>query len=373
MAIQPLECELLSLLGGDEKARIVARYCGFDGLGGTTLQTVGVEFGITAERVRQIVGEVVRRRRQLLPPAPALARAISFIADQTPGSADDIELKLQSSALSFLPFRIEGILRAAELFGKTAPFSLTATLHSRLVHSLSPQSLDAIIRVARRAIERRGLATIKAVSAELLEAAPEAAGSRLIVDVLTGANDFRWLDQSSEWFWLPAVARNPVVRRIRKILSVANPIRFPELYAGVARESRLRSDSPAPAVLQELCRQIPGVRVAGEYIEAVPRIDPHQILGELEEAIVDVLVEHGGMMRRADLAAVCLQRGLNRSSFYSALTHSPVTAPCPGGLLGLIGTAIAPGCPPSLAPNQRSKYLHAKARAHTISLRKWMQ
>jgi len=184
VAIQPLEFELLKLLGGDEKARIAARYCGFDGLGGTTLQAAGAEFGITAERVRQIVGEVVRRRGRNLPPAPTLGQAIAFISGHIPGIADGIEGKLQSAGLSSGPFRIEGILRAAELFGQTVPFGLTETQRTRLVHSLSPQSLDTIVRVARRTIERRGLATIEFLSAELRETAPEASDSRLIVNVL---------------------------------------------------------------------------------------------------------------------------------------------------------------------------------------------
>src|SRR5215467_3804712 len=50
-----LERELLDLLGGGRDARIAARYHGFDGRGGETLQSVGNAFGITRERVRQIV------------------------------------------------------------------------------------------------------------------------------------------------------------------------------------------------------------------------------------------------------------------------------------------------------------------------------
>jgi len=371
--MQPLESELLSLLGGDEKARIVARYCGFDGLGGATLQAVGAEFGITAERVRQIVGEVVRRRAHDLSPAPILKKALAFIAAHTPGFAGDIERELASAGLSTRPFRIEGIIRAAELFAGTVPFSLTETEKARLVHSLSPQALDAIIKVARRAVERRGLATLDTVSAELREVAPEAAASRLIADVLNGAENIRWLDVSAGWFWLPDVPRNPLVRRVRKILSVANPVRAAELCAGVARESSLRSYSPPTAVLLELCRQIPGLRVCGESIQADPGISPHEVLGELEEAIVDILASHGGVMRRADLCTICRERGLKRSSFYSALSHSPVIAPYPAGLLGLIGTEIAPRSLPGQDGKQRSKYLHSKARAHALSFHKLMQ
>ena len=50
-----LETELHDLLGAGRNARIAARYYGFDGRGGGSLQTVGNEIGLTRERVRQIV------------------------------------------------------------------------------------------------------------------------------------------------------------------------------------------------------------------------------------------------------------------------------------------------------------------------------
>src|SRR6266853_6100984 len=50
-----LERELRDLLGAGRNARITARYYGFDGRGGGSLQTVGNEIGLTRERVRQIV------------------------------------------------------------------------------------------------------------------------------------------------------------------------------------------------------------------------------------------------------------------------------------------------------------------------------
>ena len=48
-----LERELCDLLGTGRKARIAARYYGFDGRGGGSLQSVGNEIGLTRERVRK--------------------------------------------------------------------------------------------------------------------------------------------------------------------------------------------------------------------------------------------------------------------------------------------------------------------------------
>ena len=51
-----LERELLRLLGTGRNARIAARCIGFDGRGGESFQRVGKSFGLTRERIRQIVG-----------------------------------------------------------------------------------------------------------------------------------------------------------------------------------------------------------------------------------------------------------------------------------------------------------------------------
>jgi hypothetical protein len=368
MASLLLESELLTLLGGDDKARAMARYCGFDGLGGATLQVVGSEFAITGERVRQILGEVVKRGASVCPQAPVLGRTLDFIAQCIPGFAHEIESKLQAAGLSATPFRIEGIIRAAELFDREPPFSVTEASKGRLVHGLSMQSLDAVVRAARRTVVRRGVTTIQAVAADLRDAVPESIDGRLIASVLAAGTDIRWLDRASEWFWLPDVPRNPLVRRIRKILSVANPVRFSELYAGIAREYRLQSLSPPAEVLVELCRQAPGVQVESDWIKAEPAIDPQEVLSELEQAIVDVLIANGRVMRRAELASVCIQRGLNRASFYSSLSQSPVIASYASELVGVIGTEMTTGPAQNICTRRRSKYLHTHARAHALTL-----
>jgi hypothetical protein len=42
-----LETELVGLLGTGRNGRIAARYYGFDGRGGGSLQSIGNEFGLT--------------------------------------------------------------------------------------------------------------------------------------------------------------------------------------------------------------------------------------------------------------------------------------------------------------------------------------
>jgi hypothetical protein len=70
-----LERELPNLLGRGRDAQIVARYYGFDGLGGGTLRSVGNEFGLTRERVRQVAAAASRRFSGGRPFAPTLDKS----------------------------------------------------------------------------------------------------------------------------------------------------------------------------------------------------------------------------------------------------------------------------------------------------------
>ena len=110
-----LERELRELLGTGRNAGIAARYYGFDGRGGGSLQTVGNEIGLSRERVRQIVtatSEWVRTRR---PVSPTLDRTIAFVVDRIPAAAGEIEAELRSQRLTSGLFRLEGVVKAAEL------------------------------------------------------------------------------------------------------------------------------------------------------------------------------------------------------------------------------------------------------------------
>src|SRR6202022_3468231 len=94
-----LERELRDLLGTGRKARIAARYYGFDGRGGGTLQSVGNEIGVTRERVRQIVSAASQWLSTGRPVSPMLDRTIAFVAARMPAAAAEIEAELQFQRL----------------------------------------------------------------------------------------------------------------------------------------------------------------------------------------------------------------------------------------------------------------------------------
>src|ERR1700688_583168 len=104
--MQPLEKALFGVPVRDRNSSIVARHYGFDGRGGANFQRTGNEFGLTRERVRQIVSESDPGRQILPRGGPALDRVIAFISAHLPAAAAEVETKLQLAGLTLKPFRI---------------------------------------------------------------------------------------------------------------------------------------------------------------------------------------------------------------------------------------------------------------------------
>jgi hypothetical protein len=333
-----LEKELRDLLGPGRNARIAARYYGFDGRGGGSLQTVGNEIGLTRERVRQIVTVISERLNTGRPVSPALDRTIAFVIDHMPAAAGDIEAELRSQRLTLGLFRLEGVINAAELLGRRLPFSITEVKGERLVHARGIPSVVPIVRIARRVIARGGMATISDVVADVRKVEPSACDRNLVISALACLEGFHWLEQSAGWFWLSDNPNNRVLNRIRKILSIANPINISELRAGVARDYRMKGVSLPKRVLLEFCRQAPGLRVNDEAVKAQPAVSSDDVLSQVERDIIHILSDHDGTMAASEFKSVCLGMGVNRRTFYQNLVSSPVISRYAGGLYGLIGS-----------------------------------
>ncbi len=338
---QTLERELRNLLGTGRNALIAARYYGFDGRGGKSLQAVGNEIGVTRERARQIVTAAAEGVRACRPVSPTLDRTIAFVLDRIPAPAGEIEAELRSQRLTSGLFRLEGVIKAAELFGRRLPFSITEVKEERLVHARDIPSIDPIVRIARRVTSHWGIATISNVVAEMRRVSSSACDRKLVISALTCLGGFHWLEQSANWFWLSDNSDNPVLNRVRKILSIANPINISDVRAGIGRHYRIKKFSVPERVLLEFCQQAPGLRVQDKTVKAEPGVDPNDVLSQSETHMVQLLSEHGGIMATLEFKSACLGMGMNRQTFYRGLESSPIIVKHAGGLCGLIGIRLS--------------------------------
>jgi hypothetical protein len=137
-----LEDELRSLVASatapsktfptERNVTIVLWHTGLDGDGGGTFQEVGEFYGLTRERVRQICDRTYRALTRSDFPTPLLDRALKFVADLIPAAAEAMETGLQELALTSGKFRLEGLVRAAQLLRRTVDFHIETIAGERM-------------------------------------------------------------------------------------------------------------------------------------------------------------------------------------------------------------------------------------------------
>lgn len=348
--------ELIGDVGSERNRMIIARRFAWDGGEGATLQEVGDSLGITRERVRQVCDRLTKRLEGKLVFTPALDRALKFVSSHLPGAADEIESKFISEGLTKGEFRLEGVLSAAEMFGRNVPFIITKVGGKRLALAPDMENIAGVIsQASRRAIEHWGVSTVADVAARATERAGTSIDADLVIHVLSEKSDFRWLDESGGWFWLSSVPRNRLLNQIEKVLSVAERIDVTELRAGVSRHHRMKGVAPTKRVLLELCKQTSLYRVEGSTVIADPPLNWEETISDIEQFMVLTLKEHGPVMRRSEFEKLCIDLGINRVTFYAYLKYSPVIMKYAIGVYGLRGVQVLPGVIESLKPDFRQR------------------
>jgi hypothetical protein len=334
--VLPLEKALSDTSPKDRNTLIFDRHYGLDGKGGANFQRIGHEVGLTRERVRQIVGEFNGASHFKPEGIAALDAAVATIAAIIPAPAASIEKTLQAEGVTLRPFRLEGIVNAATLLGRAAPFHIRTLNRKRFaVGAGYPRFADVVTR-ARHRIRRHGMAPLTAC----LTSRPKSQNSQreveLIEAILSAQRDFRWLDQRTGWFWFTDTTRNRALSRIRKMLAVANPLTIDEISAGLAR---MKCPLAPPATLAEFCRQVPGLRVEGATVSADPAIEIDEVLNRTEQDIFRLLAAHDGCMSSSELIMRSKAMGVKRPTFYQCVTYSPIVARYNQGQYRLIGAA----------------------------------
>ncbi len=335
-----LETQLWSLtdgLGGDRDRRIIISHLGWDGKPPRTLEAVGQEHNVTRERVRQICTRI-EKVRSSKPFAPVLDRALKAAAGAAPTLAEEIERRLVQSRLTQTGFCIESLVAAAHELGRESRF-LVEMLHGHriVVPVNSGGSLERIDQLARGAIRHWGVATVEDVAAAT---DTTVFFTQKLLPFLPG---FKWLDESSGWFWIENTPRNSLLTQIRKILAASPCIDVSELRTGVGRHHRKKGFAPPRRVLLELCRQLPWCRVDGERIIAAAPLNPSEILSDSEQIILAVFKEHGPVIQRAKFEQLCLHVGMNHHSFWVFLSYCPLICRHATGVYGLRGAEVPVG------------------------------
>jgi hypothetical protein len=345
---RPLEAELAEIAERAEPGRtaqLAVRHWGWDGRGGATLEVTGRELGgITRERVRQLCDRMSRRLRRENAPAPALERALVLAAHAAPTTAHDLGRRLADDHISAQPFDPAGLLTAAAVLGRDATFALETVKGVNVVLPSPPDPasdtiavIAAVVDTARAVVRRSGAARVGEVTGRVAADLAVWVDDALVTAIVSEPDDFVWLERRTGWFFLPSVAKNAVVSRVAKVLSITGSVRLHDLHAGIRRDERMREFVMPEYILGELCERLPGVEVAGDLVVAAPRVRPEDVLETTELTLLHALVQAGGEADRHHLEHACLAAGMKLSSFNNRIAYSPIVTELGQGRYGLRG------------------------------------
>jgi hypothetical protein len=351
---QSLEAEfvqLLEVVRSERNRRLVARLLGWDGGGSCTLQVAGDEIGLTRERVRQVCARALQtlHGRQFV---PVLDSVLAYIRGHPNRAAADIEAELQSEGLTGGRFRLEGILKACEVFERASGF-ITENVGGELFVVTSVEVANVILKVARSMVCRWGALTISDLCSQISASKATKVEEEGVRRILQRHQDFRWLDEAGGWFWLAETPRNALATRLRKVLCVAPRISISELRAAISRDRRMQGVAPPRRVLLAYCEQLAWCHVDGQDVSVAQPLDPAEVLSQAERAVRDILRSHGEAMSVQALEALCLNAGISRPRFWQLALGSAVVCRYAPGIYGLVGAHLPPGLVERLAPRRR--------------------
>ena len=391
-----VETEIASALAAVLKAADVSRmesWIGLDQAAPPTFNSVGNLAKVTRQRIRQIVDKTKRRLAAVQLDMPRLHSAIDVLSRLHPWSESRARSLLVSERLAARTISINGLLRAAEVFGVPVPSSVEhARMAARseelaIVKKISNIS-KKISLAGRQAVIWWGCSTIDDVCAlinnagdaarasdkvrrgprthaenpphtarnpaaigEIMRPCRDPGDAAITTDVvretLMAQPSFHWLDEESGWFWFEDARDhgrgNPLLRKIDQILAVAPRVNLTVLRAGLARHWRMEGFAPPRRVLASLCRQLKDCRlVGGRTVVATRPRNPATVLTSIERAIVAVFRAHGPMLSSADAFRFCGEAGLREATITMALWSSPMIRRVAQGVYTLVGARVTP-------------------------------
>ena len=316
--------ELLKTSGvNDRDVAILERRMGWDGREAGSLQQIGDEFGITRERVRQLVSKV----RDHISPAyiPALERSIQLLQSEAPIPVDAARDLLVSHGLATVRLHPSAVRSAANAFGYEVGFDVIHEYGTDYVAVADSPDAGQILAAARRHAGKVGVSNVAEVQARL-----EADGVNVplaVIQRVIGSSP-RCSYLLDQWFWMPGIPpeRNRLRNVTRRILAVATELDLGTIRQGIRRLYSWRQIDlvPPTEVLRAFYNAHPEfVLTNRDTVASVEVLDYRAVLGDVERILVEVLAPRG-LMDRGELEAAVTGRGVNASTFGVMTTYSPI-------------------------------------------------
>jgi hypothetical protein len=321
-------------------AEMVIKYLGWSGAGRRTLESVGQEYDITRERVRQIAAKTINKIRVNKMDLPWLSRALNAARQVGPLSPKELAKLLRKARISRTDFVPSGIEAACEELGITFGLELR-TIGGQHVYGKKAalSKMHSLLVLCKRLTSARGCANFEAMCDELSIPEAERDGVRYIMSK-SGTNV--WLDENRKWLFSKASIRNRLSNLVSKVLQVCPTIHLSELRKAAAKSRRLQSVPPIKVLAVFLEKQ--GLaQVTGDEVVA-RQIIPNAIeLGSAEDTMIKVFRAHGSVLRGDRLQELCIEAGMKPVTAGIYMSISPIVTRVARAVYALVGSKIEPG------------------------------
>lgn len=335
----------------ERNAQILVKLWGWSGQAPRTLDSVGKEFGLTRERVRQIEKRALRRLRQHRFEAPLLRAAVSALRSVTPDVESALGAKLQELGLTRSKFRPEGMQVAAKHLRVKWPFEYVG-IGKKQVLSVTGEGekYRKAIALLRKRTAERGCVNILSLASELQIQENKLSALRRILEAGTKVD---WLDDSREWLYSPKTPRNRLYNLCAKVLGVTSRVHLSELRRAVSKSRRMAM-CPPQRVLAAFVQQRGLARVEDSIVMANPGTGIAPANDSVEGIMLRVLEENGLVMDGEVFAEKCIAAGINATSFYIYRMISPVICALGKNVFSKVGTSVLPGTVEDIVRKRRA-------------------
>lgn len=327
----------------------------------STLQAIGDVFGVTRERVRQVVDKMLFRIGDLHVDTHVLAQLRGDVKSRVPMRMEELDQELRPQLGEQLS--VVGADRfSRDVFGLpvTDVFAgIGARAKTLPPVAVAPNEFDAQLT---RAIRDAALKVIRSVGAAQIHLVTGMAGEELArglsVQVVRKAIQiqagFEWLNEKDGWFWLGPEHENRVLLAVRKMLSVADRKLDVEVIQGGLTRARLeryredkarpvRIDLPQP-LLVDMLRRVPWLeRIQHNDFRLREPVTPASALSEVELAIYQALKIHGSIASRYSLMKTLADAGsVKPNSANMIMDGTPIVQRITDGVYALRGVPFSP-------------------------------
>lgn len=349
-----LEDELNGILQAVAKARdveIVDKLFGWSGKGQRTLESVGAEYSVTRERIRQIAAKVAKKLASNAFDTPHLEKALRIVRDLCPATPEALAEALQTAGVTNDRFDLSGLRSACEYLGGDFDLALAHVGSTRIyVKEKSLSQVAGFFRLCRKLTANQGCANFESICDELRIADQHRASFRKIATV---DGQCEWLDDEQCWLYVPGSARNRLSNVVAKVLSVCATPTLSELRTAITRSRRLAVAPPGSVLGRFVEKQHLGT-VSGNKVTAASDFSDAIEPRSTEAIIVSVLREHGPVLAWDRLRDLCLAEGMNPITFGIYLSASPILARLARGIYSLVGANVPPGLVEDVAAEMAS-------------------